>query len=637
MDALLIYFLKANIAFAALYFFYRLLLHRDTFFREKRFAFILGFLFSLVYPFIDISSWIENNEPVVIVAQSLSTTLPEIVIGGDVVKDTMLTTAEIIMLSYGFVVALLIFRIIWQTITVLILSSKGSKEEINGWEIMNLPKGTAPFSFFGMIFLNPEDYSAKDLEEILHHEGAHVKQGHTFDVMFTELVCAFFWINPATWLLKRHMRENLEYLADRDVLYSGFDPKSYQYHLLRLSYQQSTSIMANHFNVTQLKNRIVMMNKKETSLAGLGKYALSLPLFAFLMISAYAWGVKAELPTMSAIAAIAMPSVEQAPPPPPVKATKTNIAISDVKKPDTSKALLSAEIMPGYPGGDSELKQFMMNNVAYPLVAKDQNIQGIVLVRFIVSKTGEVKDAEIIKGVHPSLNNEALRLIKMMPRWKPGENKGKQVNVFFTLPISFKLAGKEIAATKKDEKVVTVVGYGSESNEKVYTSVDKMPNYPGGDAELMKYILSNLKYPASAKNKGIEGRVIIRFVINTKGEVSDVEVLRGLDPDCDNEALRVVKGMPNWIPGSQKGKEVPVFFTIPIVYRLSKDGVIIRNAEGNQPLIIVDDKEFNGKMSDVNPAEIVSMTVVKDSTAKEIYGEKGKNGVIKITLKKKPQ
>ena len=633
MDALLIYFLKANIAFAALYFFYRLLLHRDTFFREKRFAFLLGFLFSLVYPFIDISSWIENNEPVVFVAQSLSTTLPEIVIGGDVVKDTMLTTAEIIMLSYGIVVALFILRIIWQTITVLILSSKGNKEEINGCKIINLPKGTAPFSFFGMIFLNPQDYSTKDLEEILHHEGAHVKQGHTFDVMFTEVVCAFFWINPATWLLKRHMRENLEYLADRDVLYSGFDPKSYQYHLLRLSYQQSTSIMANHFNVTQLKNRIVMMNKKETSLAGLGKYALSLPLFAFLMISAYAWGVKAELPTISAIAA-ALPSVEQAPPPPPVKSGRTVIDTKDVKKPDTSKALLSAEIMPVFPGGDVELNKFMMNNITYPLAAKDQNIQGIVLVRFIVSNTGEAKDAEIVKGVHPSLNNEALRIIKLMPKWKPGENKGKPVNVFFTMPISFKLADKENNASKID---VTDVRTATVVNEKAFTTVDKMPVYPGGDAELVKYILGNLRYPLSAKNKGIEGRVIIRFVINIKGEVSDVEVLRGLDPDCDNEAIRVVKGMPNWIPGSQNGRVVPVFFTIPIVYRLSKDGVIIRNAEGNQPLIIVDDKEFNGKMSDVNPAEIVSMTVVKDSTAKEIYGEKGKNGVIKITLKKESQ
>lgn len=635
MDALLIYFLKANIAFAALYFFYRLLLHRDTFFREKRFAFILGFLFSLVYPFIDISSWIENNEPVVIVAQSLSTTLPAIVIGGDVVKDTMLTTAEIIMLSYGIVVALLILRIIWQTITVLILSSKGSKEEINGWKIINLPKGTAPFSFFGMIFLNSEDYSTKDLEEILHHEGAHVKQGHTFDVMFTELVCAFFWINPATWLLKRHMRENLEYLADRDVLYSGFDPKSYQYHLLRLSYQQSTSIMANHFNVTQLKNRIVMMNKKETSLAGLGKYALSLPLFAFLMISAYAWGVKAELPTISAIAAVAMPSVEQAPPPPPVKAAKTTIEISDVKTPDTSKALLSSEKMPEYPGGDAELMKFMMNNVSYPLVAKDQNIQGIVLVRFIVSNTGEAKDAEIIKGVHPSLDNEALRIIKMMPKWKPGENKGKPVNVFFTMPISFKLADKENNAIKID---VTDVRIETEGNEKVYTTVDKMPVYPGGDTELMKYIISNLRYPLSAKDKGIQGRVIIRFVINTNGEVANAEVLRGLEPDCDNEALRVIKGMPKWTPGSQNGRDVPVFFTIPIVYRLSKDEEKRWDELASiKPLIIVDDKEFIGDLGSINPADMESVTVLKDSVAMEIYGEKGRKGVIKITLKKKPQ
>lgn len=106
--------------------------------------------------------------------------------------------------------------------------------------------------------------------------------------------------------------------------------------------------------------------------------------------------------------------------------------------------------------------------------------------------------------------------------------------------------------------------------EKPFTTVEQMPQFPGGEDELMRFILGNLRYPSVAKEVGIEGRVIIRFVVSKTGDVTNVEILRGLDPSCDKEALRVVKMMPNWIPGKQNGRSVPVYFTLPIVYRLQK-------------------------------------------------------------------
>lgn len=106
--------------------------------------------------------------------------------------------------------------------------------------------------------------------------------------------------------------------------------------------------------------------------------------------------------------------------------------------------------------------------------------------------------------------------------------------------------------------------------EKPFTTVEQMPQFPGGEEELMKFILGNLHYPSVAKEVGIEGRVIIRFVVSKTGDVTNVEVLRGLDPSCDKEAKRVVQMMPKWIPGKQNGRSVPVYFTIPIVYRLAK-------------------------------------------------------------------
>jgi len=647
MDALLIYFLKANIAFAALYLFYRLLLHRDTFFREKRFAFLLGFLFALLHPIIDISSWIESSKPVVYVVQSISTTLPEIVVT-DGTRNASLSTQEIIVLAYGIVAALLLLRILWQTVSVLLLAFLGRKEEINGLTVINLPQGTAPFSFFGMIFLNPDDYSTKDLEEILHHEGAHVRQYHSLDVIFAELVCALFWINPFSWLLKRHMRENLEFLADNDVLHSGFDPKSYQYHLLRLSYQQSTANMANHFNVTQLKNRIIMMNKKKTSLAGLGKYALSLPLFAFLLLAAYAWGAKTELPSLNEIAAVSLPSVNEDK---PIEAasskTVSEVVTINAKKSDNEKpkekAYTVVEVMPAFPGGNEELMKFILGNLRYPSIAKEKNIQGKVIVRFIITETGDVKDIEVLRAADPALDKEAVRVVSLLPKWSPGKQNGKNVNVYYTLPIVFKLQGAETTKDNKkaDDKEVVVVGYGASDKDAPYTKVDEMPQYPGGEEALMKHILGNLKYPKTAKDKGIEGRVIIRFVISKTGEVTNVEVLRGLYPDCDNEGVRVIKSMPNWTPGKQDGKEVPVYFTIPIVYRLSKEtnnknlGLLnIKYVNGKEPLFILDGIEYKGAIRDINPSDVQEISVLKDSAATAVYGDKGANGVIVITIKK---
>ncbi|MDR1584819.1 MAG: energy transducer TonB [Prevotellaceae bacterium] len=109
-----------------------------------------------------------------------------------------------------------------------------------------------------------------------------------------------------------------------------------------------------------------------------------------------------------------------------------------------------------------------------------------------------------------------------------------------------------------------------EDKEEIYYGVEIQPSFPGGEDEMMKYIHDNLVYPVIAAENGVEGRVTIRFVVNKKGEVTEVTVLRGLDPSCDKEAVRVVKSMPKWVPGKQNGVSVNVYYTLPIVYKLQR-------------------------------------------------------------------
>ena len=131
----------------------------------------------------------------------------------------------------------------------------------------------------------------------------------------------------------------------------------------------------------------------------------------------------------------------------------------------------------------------------------------------------------------------------------------------------FNFDNPQVAADIADLKQV-VVQAKEEPADQVFDMVEQMPTFPGGDAELMKYISKNLRYPAIAQENGIQGRVICQFVVGKDGQVRDVVVVRKLDPSCDKEAVRVLSGMPKWIPGKQNGKAVSVKYTVPIVFRL---------------------------------------------------------------------
>ncbi|MBP7212189.1 TonB family protein [bacterium] len=124
--------------------------------------------------------------------------------------------------------------------------------------------------------------------------------------------------------------------------------------------------------------------------------------------------------------------------------------------------------------------------------------------------------------------------------------------------------GKDISEIKQ---VVTQAPV-EEVEEKPYTAVEQMPQFPGGESELLKYIFDKLRYPTISQENGVQGKVYIRFVVSKTGEVKDAQVMRSLDPYCDKEALRVIRSLPRWIPGKQNGVNVPVYYVVPITFKL---------------------------------------------------------------------
>lgn len=218
------------------------------------------------------------------------------------------------------------------------------------------------------------------------------------------------------------------------------------------------------------------------------------------------------------------------------------------------------EEMPMYPGGDQELLNFIKNNVIYPEEAKQQKIEGRVILRFAVTSRGDVDHISVLKGVDPLLDNEAIRVASLLKGFSPGRQGGKPVPVWYMVPVTFSL-GPDAGELEKLEQPAT-----SFTPNDPMIKPDIMPQYPGGDAELLKQISENTIYPQAAKDLQIQGRVIVRFVITSEGKVKDATVLKGVDPSLDTEAIKAVYKLSDFTPAMKDGKPMATYYMIPVTF-----------------------------------------------------------------------
>mgnify|MGYP000069189362 FL=1 len=600
------YLLKVNVAFVLFYAFYRLFFYKDTFFKLRRAILLAFFGLALFYPLLNIQDWVRQQEPIADVIYMYSAMLPEATAKADAAASV--DWYGWLLGSLGFIywgiVAFLCGRFLVQLSSILWLAHTSERVVIHETPVYALRKAAGPFSFFRMVFLHPESHSDKETDEILTHECTHVSQWHSIDVILSEMMCMACWFNPFVWLLKREVRHNLEYLADNTVIQSGYDSKSYQYHLLGLAHHQSVTTLYNSFNVLHLKNRIMMMNKKRSPGIVRTKYLIFIPLGGILMLLSNIEAVArltvrlANEATVSNAMVTATGILVDETGQPLIGASvvvkggkertitdkkgafslevpanailrcsyqgresqevlaadmtnNTHLSLSSKSREMNEQVFTVVEKMPSFPGGDAELLKYIATNIKYPKESQDNGEQGRVICSFIVGRDGSVNNPEVLRGVTPLLNEEAVRVINTMPRWNPGMQRGKAVAVKYTVPITFRLKSPV-----------------EEAKEETLTVVDVMPQYPGGDRELLKFIAQSIKYPTDAQEAGVQGRVICSFVVDKKGNIVEPKIIRGIDPSLDAEALRVIGMMPRWTPGRQDGKAVRVLYTVPITFRL---------------------------------------------------------------------
>ena len=595
MGTFLVYILKSAACLAVFYLFYKLLMSRDTFHRFNRFALLGLLVLSSVLPLVEVS--VNRPAPV----HETMLTLEQLLLLADVQAEgevvSQPTTALWVRVSLLVYLAGIIFfavRNLWSLGRLAVLLRRGRLEQLADWlpgraenvRLVVHNHDIAPFSWMRYIVL-----SRKDLEEngreILIHELAHIRNRHSWDLLLADICIFVQWFNPAAWLLKQELQTLHEYEADDTVLREGVNAKDYQMLLIKKAVGTRLYSMANSFNHSSLKKRITMMLKEKSNPWARVKYLYVLPLAA-LAVSAFA------RPEVSAVAdELSSAKVNDL-----VASMKTNqvetasVAVKDTLTPDES-VFEVVEQMPEFPdGGMAGLMEYFKKNLRYPEEAKKAGMQGRVVVQFLINKNGAISDASVLRSVDRLLDAEAVRLVRSMPKWKPGMQKGKAVTVKYTVPVLFKLEDVVSEASDKKNDVIIVKGTHTDYADMliVIDGQEVTPEILGALNPDRIHSFSILKEPADvAQYTTDESKKAVMLVTLKKEE-------------------------PKPLAGTVS--------TIRVSDSARKAQMVVDDK-------LVDEAAFKSLSSD----QFESITVLKPEEAVAIYGEAGKNGVIVVRTK----
>ena len=468
MTTFLTYDLKVAVLVAVFYMFYRLLLSRETFHQVNRVVLLATAVASFILPLcivtlhktvvvepvqtlvsIDGISAVMEEEPAMPLWQTIGIAL---FIAG------MVATAGYTLLS---------MLKVWGLV-------RGSEQhpQADGIVVCDTEHQVSPFSWLRYIVLSHDDYEAQDAA-VLAHERGHIAQHHTLDLLLVDTLTALQWFNPAMWMLRQDLRAIHEYEADAAVLSQGINMRQYQYLLIQKAVSDCGYSVVNGITHSTLKNRISMMSHKKSSSASLLKLLALVPIVGVALalnaetVNDYVYAEKPQTQQKKVVkkgkkagqvkinaktvevkeVKEEKPAVTEEKAEKPVVTEDKDVVEELVKRQDDEEPAEESEgvfdvveQMPEFPGGVGEMMKFVSMNVKYPEEAMKNGIDGRVLVQFIVEMDGTISHVKVFRKVNDALDAEAVRVIQAMPKWKPGKQRGREVRVKYTMPISFRLS-----------------------------------------------------------------------------------------------------------------------------------------------------------------------------------------------------
>ncbi|MBO5678422.1 MAG: TonB family protein [Bacteroidaceae bacterium] len=554
MGAFLAYTLKSAFCLTLFYPAYRLMLSKETFHRFNRIALLALLALSALLPLL--SSTLPANSVTMTMPQVIPTLQPQSIDTVQEVASAPLTTLSWThALLWIYLLGCIVYAC-YQLISFVRLGSLIRKARREPMPDYINERGThvrlyvhdeelAPFSWMHLIVV-----SRKNLEEsgraILIHELAHIAHRHSWDLLLADVCLLFQWFNPTAWLLKQELRTVHEYEADDMVVQNGINARDYQTLLIKKAVGTRLYSMANNLNHSSLKKRITMMLKKRSNPWARLKYLSILPLAA-LSVAVFARPeVSNKLNEISSVKVNDLTSIAKAD---EVKSAENSPAklvkvAGKVINERTGKPIAGVNIVVENPADrriiahvvSSQDGKFSLES--YEGLAMRFSFVGMQEPKVIIPRGGS-------KSMTVTMREEAHSIPEMMVVAYAPEKK------------SYPVPEPKTPSSKGDEGEIFIV-------------VERTPEFPGGMGELMKYLQRNVRYPAAAQQAGIQGKVEVEFTVKKDGSVSDVKVIRSVNPELDAEAVRVISAMPKWKPGEQRGTPVDARFEMPIVFRLSE-------------------------------------------------------------------
>ena len=393
------------------------LLEKETFHRLNRILILGCLIMSFAIPLVHFTG--GTNPTVDMVRQAVL--LPEVLINGNASEQSVWSWADIMTCIYIIgVVAIFTMTVVQTSSLILRMHQCEHITDNRGNTIVLTDCATSPFCLFHYIVMSRDDY-ANNRNYILTHEQEHIRLGHCIDLVILQVATIIQWFNPFVWLIGKNLKAIHEFEVDEAVLNKGIDATQYQQFLVVKAVGNRLQPFANNLNKESLKRRIIMMNQKKSNRWMMLKALFVIPV-ATLAVSVFANAT--DVSTMAK----------------EINPTSTAMPTANIQsKESAQKVFVAVEEMPKFKGGDRAMLEYLMMNVKYPESAVKAKQQGNAIVGFVVGKDGTVSDVHIVKSTgYDVLDNEAMRVVKSMPAWEPGKQKGKPVNVKYNVPIRFK-------------------------------------------------------------------------------------------------------------------------------------------------------------------------------------------------------
>ena len=422
MTPFLLYIGRSSLYLALFYAFFLLVMRRTTFFRLNRFLLLAGTVMCFLLPLLRL----RTVEMPLLMAGPLSEAASEPALTAGPSAASPVPYLELLYIL-GFLAVLA-----WTAVAMVRMYRtirKGAATRLEDGTRLVLTEADIPSFSWGRTIV----MSRKDAEQnpvIRLHEEAHIHKAHTLDILLFTAVTLVHWFNPLVWITLSELKLLHEYEADDTVLNQGIDATQYQLLLVRKAVGDKRFTLANGFQHAKLKNRIDMMLQAPSSGWKRLSWLAILPFLAGTMFLCNP--VRAKVVSADLSETVLSETVPAA-------------------SPDTTKGLPynQVEVKPTFQGGDAgEFAKWVQENLQYPQAAKDADVQGRVVAQFVVGTDGKIQDVQVLRGVHPDLDAEVVRVISSSPDWTPGYVKGAPVKVSYTFPVVFKTNGNAALETK---------------------------------------------------------------------------------------------------------------------------------------------------------------------------------------------